>query len=171
MIKNYYKNIIIYDFINKNIIKNFFQIIKINKICINISFKKILVEKEKLLNSVLFLKLITNQKGKITKSKKNNIFLKIKKNAVIGCKITLRKNNVNFFLEKFIFFILPEIDKNLVKKINKNIINFKINNILDFIEVKKEFFRFQNIPSIDISIHLNNNKYNFLLNNYFLSKK
>lgn len=163
MFKNYYENIILYDFLLKTKAKNFFELIKIKKICINISFKNIFFEKNKLIDSVLFLKLITNQKNKITKTGKKNIFLKIKKNSIIGCKITLRKNNLIIFLEKIIIFILPELNNIIINKKGKNNINFKFSNILDFIEFKKEFIKCQNVPSINISIHTNNNKLNFLL--------
>ena len=116
----------------------------------------------------MLLKLITNQKPLITKSKKNIIFLKIKKNSIIGCKITLRKNNIFFFLEKVLIFILPNINKIKIK--NNTIVNFKINNILYFFEFKTEFLKFKNIPAIDFSIHTNTTNYNellLLLNSFF----
>lgn len=114
----------------------------------------------------LLLRLIINQQILITKSKKNNIILKIKKNDIIGCKLTLRKNNIYFFLEKLLIFILPNIkDFNglLLNKNSKNILNFKISNILNFFELEKEFLKFQNIPNIDINLHSNNISYNYLL--------
>ena len=86
------------------------------------------MKKKKLINIILFLKLITNQKPLITKSKKNIIFLKIKKNSIIGCKITLRKKNIFFFLEKVLIFILPNLTKIKINFKNQNIFNFKINS-------------------------------------------
>jgi len=96
-IKNYYQNIITYDLLTKYNFKNIFQIPKITKICLNIGFKNANIEKKKLINILVLLKLITNQKPIATQSKKNNIFLKIKKNSIIGCKVTLRKKNILFF--------------------------------------------------------------------------
>jgi ribosomal protein L5 len=167
MLKNYYKNIILYDFILKTQLINIFQLIKIKKIYININFKNIFLEKNKIINSILFLKLLLNKKIKINKLKKNNIFLKIKKNTIIDCKTILYKKTLFFFLEKFILFILPEINKIKLKK--KNIINFKFNNILDFIEFKTEFIKFKNIPAINISLYTNNNKNLKLLLNFFFN--
>lgn len=165
MLKNYYEQIILYNFLLKNKVKNIFQIIKIEKINLNIGCKDNFMEKTNLINIFLFLKLITNQKSLITKAKKNNLFLKIKKNNITGCKVILRKKNAYFFLEKIILFILNEKEK---IKINNNIINFKIYNILDFIEFKGEIFKFQNIPQMDISIHIINEKNVKLFANYFL---
>lgn len=168
---NHYKNVIIYDLITKIHLKNIFEIPKINKICLNIGFKDANINKKKLINIIILLKLITNQKPLSTKSKKNNIFLKIKKNSIIGCKITLKKKNMNFFLEKLLIFFLPNIKKINFK--NKNILNFQIKNILNFFELKTEFLKFKNIPSLDISIHsnTNNNIKLFILLNLFLNFK
>lgn len=173
-LKNHYKNVISYDLLTKIPLKNIFEIPKITKICLNIGFKNANTEKKKLINILVFLKLITNQKPIPTQSKKSNIFLKIKKNSIIGCKVTLKKQNIYFFLEKLIIFIIPVLTENIKFNLkNKNIFNFQIKNILDFFEFKKEFFKFKDIPPIDISIHTNlkNNKELLIFLNYlFLIK-
>lgn len=173
-LKNHYKNVIAYDLLTKIPLKNIFEVPKITKICLNIGFKNANTEKKKLINILVFLKLITNQKPIPTQSKKNNIFLKIKKNSIIGCKITLKKNNIFFFLEKLIIFIIPALTENIKFNLkNKNIFNFQIKNILDFFEFKKEFFKFKDITPIDISIHTNlkNNKELLIfLNHLFIIK-
>ena len=172
-LQKYYQTITIYDLLTKLNFKNIFEITKITKICVNIGFKNANIDKKKLINIILLLKLITNQKPLLTKSKKNIIFLKIKKNSIIGCKITLRKKNIFFFLEKLIIFILPNFNQIKLTLKNKNILNFKIQNILDFFELKTEFLKFKNIPAIDVSIHTNaknNNELFLLLNSFFLLK-
>nr|YP_001165336.1 ribosomal protein L5 [Phytophthora ramorum]ABG54088.1 ribosomal protein L5 [Phytophthora ramorum]ACD46605.1 ribosomal protein L5 [Phytophthora ramorum] len=171
-LQNHYKNVTIYDLITKLNFKNIFEIPKITKICLNIGFKDANIEKKKLINIILLLKLITNQKPIVTKSKKNNIFLKIKKNSIIGCKITLRKKNIFIFLEKILIFILPNLIKINLK--SKNILNFQIQNVLHFFELKTEFLKFRNIPPIDVSIHTNiknENELFLLLNSLFIIKK
>nr|YP_010394774.1 ribosomal protein L5 [Phytophthora versiformis]DAZ89211.1 TPA_asm: ribosomal protein L5 [Phytophthora versiformis] len=174
-LQNHYQNITIYDLLTKLNFTNIFEIPKIKKICLNIGFKNANIEKKKLINIILLLKLITNQKPIITKSKKNNIFLKIKKNSIIGCKITLRNKNIFNFLEKFLIFILPNITNKIHFNLrNKNIFNFQISNILHFFELKTEFLKFKNIPPIDVSIHTNvknNNELFLLLNSLFIIKK
>jgi large subunit ribosomal protein L5 len=174
-IKNHYQNIIAYDLLTKLNYKNIFQIPKITKICLNIGFKNANIEKKKLINILVLLKLITNQKPIVTQSKKNNIFLKIKKNSIIGCKVTLRKKNIYIFLEKLIIFIIPNLNKKItINSDNINILNFQIKNILNFFELRKEFLKFRDMPVIDVSIHTNttNNKNLFiLLNSLFIVKK
>jgi large subunit ribosomal protein L5 len=171
-LKNYYQNIIVYDLLTKLHYKNIFEIPKITKINLNIGFKNANIEKKKLTNIIVLLKLITNQQPFLTKSNKNNIILKIKKGSIIGCKVTLRKKNIDLFLEKLILFILPEI-KEIQYKLNQNILNFQIKNSLHFFELKTEFLKFKDIPPIDVSIHTNTkNSLDFflLLNYYYLLK-
>lgn len=173
-LKNHYQNVISYDLITKFHYQNIFEIPKITKICLNMGFKNANIEKKKLINIIVLLKLITNQKPIVTKSKKNNIFLKIKKNSIIGCKVTLRKKNINIFLEKLLIFIIPNIQKINFNSKNINILNFQIQNILNFFELKTEFLKFKNMPPIDISIHTNskNNIELFtLLNSLYILKK
>ena len=107
---------------------------------------------------MVLLKLITNQEPITTKSKKNNIFLKIKKGSIIGCKITLRNKQKFIFLEKLLIFILPNIKQIPFNLKEKEILNFQIQNILNFFELETEFLKFKNIPPIDISIHTNSKK-------------
>lgn len=175
IIKNHYQSVISYDLLTKLNYKNIFEIPKITKICLNIGFKNANIEKKKLINILVLLKLITNQKPIVTQSKKNNIFLKIKKNSIIGCKVTLRKKNIYLFLEKLIIFVITNMNKNIKFNFeNKNILNFQIKNILSFFELRREFLKFKDIPSIDVSIHTNasNNKELFtLLNSLFIIKK
>ena len=170
-LQNYYQTVTIYDLLTKLNFKNIFKITKITKLCLNIGFKDANIDKQKLINIILLLKIITNQKPLLTTSKKNIVFLKIKKNSIIGCKITLRKKNMLIFLEKLIIFILPNFTKLQIDLKTKNILNFQIKNILDIFELKTEFFKFKNIPPIDISIHTNTTNKNILfllLNSLFI---
>ena len=104
-LQSHYTHITCYNFLLKCNFPNIFKIPTITKICLNIGFKEANFSKKKLINILLLLKLITNQKPTLTRSKKNIIFLKIKKNSIIGCKITLRKKkNVFFFRKNFTFY-------------------------------------------------------------------
>ena len=107
-LQSHYTHITRYNFLLKCNFPNIFKIPTITKICLNIGFKEANFSKKKLINILLLLKLITNQKPLITQSKKSNIFLKIKKNSIIGCKITLRKNTVFFFFRKNIIFYFTQ---------------------------------------------------------------
>lgn len=151
--------------------KNIFQLQKLKKINLNIGSKKL--ELKEIKSIILLLEILSNQKGFITKSKKNKITLKIKKGSIVGCKITLRKKNMFQFFEKLIFFYFPK-NKNFkgIKNFYDNQINlsFKLSNIFELFELTNEFFKFKNISNIDITICSSNiNKKNsnkVLLNSY-----
>jgi len=157
MLKNYYKNIVIYNFLLKNKVKNIFCLIQIKQI--NISFKNKNLDKKKIINIFLFLKLFSNQKLKI---KKNKINIKIKKEDIINIKINVKKKNFFSFLEKILLF-----NNNNEIKINKKNIIIKINNVFNFLEFKNEYYKFKNIIPIKVNIYFNNNKNLKLLLNYF----
>jgi large subunit ribosomal protein L5 len=164
-LSQHYYNIINYDILIRLKLNNIFKISKLNKITLNIGLKNSNMEKKKMISIILLLKLIINQSIFNIKSKKNNIVFKIKKGDIIGCKVTLKKKIMYNFLEKLIFFILPNI-KNfegiLISIKNINNLNFKIKNILNFFELEKEFLKFQKLPQIDITINTNNTYFNSL---------
>lgn len=168
-ISNYYQNIISYDLLTKNHFQNVFQLPKIHQISLNIGFKNANIEKNKLVNILVFLKLLSNQKPIETKSRKNNIFFKIKKNSIIGCKITLKGKNAYSLIEQFILFILPQENYALIinKEKTNGVFDFQIKNIFNFLAFKKELFQFKDIPPMDVSIEVNktNSKEFFMLLN------
>ena len=172
-LNNYYNNIIVYDLIIKLNIQNIHKIPKIKKINLNINFDKNKKKKE-ILNILLFFNLLTNQIPCFIKSKKNLVIVKVKKNSIIGFKMILYRKNIYIFLEKILFFILPNIKKkkNYFLKNNNNF-NFKIVNLLNFSEFKNELLKFKEIFNISlfVSINTDNCKYNldlYTLLNFFL---
>lgn len=173
-LQNYYNSTLVYDLITKLPRSNFFNLPKITKIHLNMGLKTALIEKKKIISMLTLLKLILNQDPIITKSKKNIIIFKIKKNSIIGCKLTLQKKQNIKLLEKLVFLNLSQNVQLTLK--HSNIINFQINNkiLLNMFELKTEFFNFQNLPVIDISLQtntLNLNEFKLLLNLFFLTNK
>jgi len=92
--------------------------IKINKISLHFSFKKIHFNKKNFLLFLFILELLTLQKPLLTKSKKNILVLKLRKGSITGSKVTLRQINLEDFLLK-LYIILPQLRIALKNK-NKN---------------------------------------------------
>jgi large subunit ribosomal protein L5 len=69
------------------------------KITLNFGFKGIKFEKKQMIIFFLVLELLSNQKCVVTHSRKNLINFKIKKGLVVGCKVTLRNENLAMFLD------------------------------------------------------------------------
>ncbi len=108
MKKHYKENIIPY-MMQKFSYKNIMKVPKLEKIVLNVGIAEG-ANDIKVLDSVLEeLAIITGQKGVVTKAKKSIANFKLRKGVSIGCKVTLRKDRMYEFLERFISFSLPRI--------------------------------------------------------------
>ena len=102
----YLYKIIKYDLINTFFYQNLLEIPKLQKIILNFGYHK--SNFKYLVSGLLALEFITFKKGKITKSKHLNVFLKIKKGNPVGCKIILKKSLMHFFYLKLITSIFSK---------------------------------------------------------------
>ena len=108
-LKSIYKNQILPELKSSLGVKNIMQVPKIEKIVINMGLgldandNKIL----KIIESDLAN--ITGQKPVVTKSKKAISNFKTRANIPLGLKVTLRKNNMYYFLDRLINIALPRI--------------------------------------------------------------
>ena len=57
------------------------------------------------------LEIITGHRAFFIRSRKSSVFLKIRKGAPLGVKVTLRKESVFLFLIKLVWQIFPNIKK------------------------------------------------------------
>ena len=157
-LETYFYRVIKYDFINTFYCKNLTNISKLSKIVLNFGYRK--PNFRLLISSLLALEFITFKKGKITKSKHINVFLKIKKGNPVGCTIVLTKNSMYFFYLKLITSILSSSNQSqklvLQKTLKlKNSISFQIKNPLLFSELENQFQFFKDIPSLDVTLITN----------------
>ena len=156
-LQNFYSKTLKYDLINKFIYKNTSKIPKIQKIILNFGSKT--VDFKKLTSSLLVLEWITSQKGILTKTKKSNILLKIRKGNPVGCKVTLRKYNLYNFFARIIIEILPKIKSikklEITQKLKKNSFSYELHNIFTFSELENYYYFLSNLPKLDISLVTN----------------
>ena len=170
----YYENIIKYDLANKFNYKNVNKLPRLEAIVLNFGCKTLSFKL--LLTSLLALELITTKKGIFTVSNKTNITLKIKKGNIVGCKLTLRKKTMYFFLAKLLNEIFPKL-KNFTKFVIKSdkqskSISYKLQNSLLFSELESNYYLFNKLPALDITFLTNSaslDELMFLLNSFKLS--
>jgi len=148
-------NLIQYDLSSQFTHKSFYHSPKFEKITLNFWIKEINFKALVLVMSTL--EAIASQKPIPTKSTKSNIFLKIRKGAPVGCKLTLRKSNMFTFFSKLVLLILPKIKLfegvSVKRKIQQeNSFSFSLYDLLTFPELEIQYELFQNIPKLDISI-------------------
>ena len=89
--------------------KSVMQVPKLDKIVINIGLGDTKENPKSLENAVNDLSIITGQKPVITKSKKAIAGFKLREGQGIGCKVTLRGDNMYNFLDKLISITLPRV--------------------------------------------------------------
>ncbi|SHJ49844.1 LSU ribosomal protein L5P [Clostridium amylolyticum] len=89
--------------------KNIMQVPKLEKVIINMGIGEA-KENSKILESALAdLQIIAGQKPIITRAKKSVANFKIRENMPIGCKVTLRKNQMYEFADKLMSIALPRV--------------------------------------------------------------
>ncbi len=75
---------------------------KFYKIILNFTFKDLDFNKKKVLPFFLAMELLTNQKCIATLSSKNILIWKLRKGMLVGCKVTLRKDNLEDFFDSLL---------------------------------------------------------------------
>ena len=88
---------------------NVMEIPKLEKIVVNMGVGDATTNSKLLEAAVADLEIITGQKPVITKSKKAIAGFKLREGQGIGCKDTLRGENMNNFLDKLISITLPRV--------------------------------------------------------------
>jgi large subunit ribosomal protein L5 len=79
------------------------------KICLNQGVKGSVSDKKMIDDAVNEMTQISGQKAVPTMSKKDISNFKLRKNMPIGCRVTLRSNNMFEFLDRFIAVTLPRV--------------------------------------------------------------
>ena len=106
--EKYFKNI--RDELKKDLnIKNEMAVPKLKKIVINMGVGEAANEKGKIEGAVNDLKMISGQKPQVTKARKSVAGFKLRENTNIGVKVTLRRNRMYEFLDRFINIALPRV--------------------------------------------------------------
>ena len=90
--------------------QNVFQVPKLIKIVLNMGVGRQAVENKKAAEGVAEdLALITGQKAKVTLAKKSISNFKIREGMPIGAKVTLRRNKMYEFFDRFVNIALPRV--------------------------------------------------------------
>jgi large subunit ribosomal protein L5 len=153
-LENFYFKALKYDLANKFVYDNTNKIPKLKKIILNFGSKT--ADIKQLSSGLLAFELIANQRGILTKTKKSNILLKIRKGNPTGCKLTLQKYNLFNLFKKTIFEVFPKL-KNFNgftqnRKIKKNTFSYELHDTFSFSELEGHYYFFNNLPKLDITI-------------------
>ena len=108
-LKEKYEKTIVSDLMSKHNYKNVMEVPKLEKIVVNIGCGDAATNSKLLEAAMKDLETITGQKPVATKAKKSIAGFKLREGQAIGCKVTLRGENMYNFLDKLISITLPRV--------------------------------------------------------------
>ena len=108
-LKEKYEKTIVSDLMSKHNYKNVMEVPKLEKIVVNIGCGDATTNSKLLEAAMKDLETITGQKPIPTKAKKSIAGFKLREGQAIGCKVTLRGENMYNFLDKLISITLPRV--------------------------------------------------------------
>jgi len=89
--------------------KNVMEVPRLTKIVINMGVGEAVADQKQITSAVEEMTLISGQKPVITKAKKAEASFKIRAGLQIGCRVTLRKQRMYEFLDRFVTIAMPRI--------------------------------------------------------------
>ena len=89
--------------------KSVMEIPKLEKVVINMGLGEVKENPKAIESAVADLAKITGQKPIVTKAKKSIAAFKLREGMSIGCKVTLRSDNMYAFVDKLVNISLPRI--------------------------------------------------------------
>lgn len=129
---------------------------KFIKLVLNTTSQSVVRDKKFLIPLLAALELISGRRPKRTYAKKSVASFKVRKWQCIGCKVTLRGNQMFHFLEKCRITIIPRLRdfqrfRSSIVDCRKSV-NFGIENLLIFPELENHFELFEQVKGLNISI-------------------
>jgi large subunit ribosomal protein L5 len=89
--------------------KNVMQVPKITKIVLNMGVGEATQDKKRVETAAQEMTKIAGQKAVVTKAKKSIAQFKLREGMPIGCKVTLRRERMYEFLDRFVTIALPRV--------------------------------------------------------------
>ena len=108
-LKERYKNEIVPSLIKKHNYTTIMEVPKLEKIVINMGVGDATGNSKLMEAAVKDLEVISGQKPVITKARKSIAGFKVREGQSIGCKVTLRGNNMYNFMDKLVSIGLPRV--------------------------------------------------------------
>jgi large subunit ribosomal protein L5 len=89
--------------------KNVMMVPRIDKVVINMGVGEAVGDSRKVQSAVRDLALIAGQQPVVTRAKRSIAGFKVRENMPLGCKVTLRRQKMHEFLDRFVTIALPRV--------------------------------------------------------------
>jgi large subunit ribosomal protein L5 len=108
-LKKLYEDSIIKAMTEKFGYKNVMEVPQLEKIVLNMGVGEATQDKKKVEKAAAEMTKIAGQKAVVTKAKKSIAQFKLREGMPIGCKVTLRRERMYEFLDRFVTIALPRV--------------------------------------------------------------
>ncbi|HWI87105.1 MAG TPA: 50S ribosomal protein L5 [Sphingomonas sp.] len=108
-LKKLYEDSIVKAMTEKFGYKNVMEVPKLEKIVLNMGVGEATQDKKKVEKAAGEMTQIAGQKAVVTKAKKSIAQFKLREGMPIGCKVTLRRERMYEFLDRFVTIALPRV--------------------------------------------------------------
>lgn len=105
----YYQDIVYPDLLLKLPIQSIHQLPKIQKAVLHSSSGNVAQDKKRILPILLGFEYLTGQKPAVIWSKKSIASFRLRKDSLLGCRVTLRNGTLYSFFEKYASYYLPRV--------------------------------------------------------------
>jgi large subunit ribosomal protein L5 len=108
-LKEFYLNSVVPALVERFKYKNRMQVPAVEKVIVNMGLGEAIQNPKALENARGEMAAITGQQPVLRKARKSIASFKLREGMTIGCKVTLRRDNMFFFLDKLINIALPRV--------------------------------------------------------------
>ena len=108
-LREFYKNTVVPELVKQFGYKSVMEVPRIEKITLNMGVGEAVADKKVMEHAVSDLEKIAGQKPVVTVARKSIAGFKIRDNYPIGCKVTLRRDQMFEFLDRLITIALPRV--------------------------------------------------------------
>ena len=106
-LRDYYRDTVVKQLMDQLQCGNVMEVPRITKITLNVGLGEAVGDKKVIENAVADMTAIAGQKPVVTKARKSIAGFKIRDGYPIGCKVTLRRENMYEFLDRLVSVALP----------------------------------------------------------------
>lgn len=108
-LREYYRNTVVPELMKQFGYKTVMEVPRIEKITLNMGVGEAVADKKVMEHAVADLEKIAGQKPVVTVARKSIAGFKIRDNYPVGCKVTLRRDQMFEFLDRLITIALPRV--------------------------------------------------------------
>ncbi|EGV38989.1 50S ribosomal protein L5 [Neisseria weaveri] len=108
-LRDFYNSTVVPELMKQFNYKSIMEVPRIEKITLNMGVGEAVADKKVMEHAVADLEKISGQKPVVTVARKSIAGFKIRDNYPVGCKVTLRRNQMFEFLDRLITIALPRV--------------------------------------------------------------